>query len=494
MTETTTRGTAPTDTASARLAACARALTFDAIPGAVVGAAKDHLLDAIGVGLAAASLPATRGHADALRALGCRDESTALGLAGRWPAPSAALYNGTLVHSLEYDDTHIASVVHGSSVVAATALALAEQVGASGRALLSAYVLGWEAFIRLGLAAPGRFQARGFQVTAVGGSSIAALVASTLLGLDEAKTRSAIGITASQASGTFEALADGSSVKAMNPGWAAHAGVVAALLARGGMTGPATVYEGRFGLFGAYGGDRTLGGTFREQLATLGRVWHLPEAALKAFPCCHYIHPFLECARAIRQRVTAPAPTTSAATAGAEERDEQALDARGIERIDCFGPAGYETVICDPWDRKQRPANGYEAKFSLPYCVAAMLLRGRVDVDAFLVPQLDREALALAPRAHWSGQTGTDFPRRFPARLRIAWRDGRVEEASVADVHGSPTRPMPRAELERKFTVNAARTLRDEAVRELAAAVDGLDHARTLADLSAALSKLRSDT
>lgn len=451
--------------ASARLADFAASLEFETIPPEVVQAAGDHLLDAIGVGLAAASLPAANKYAAAIRELGKGDDATVLGLPGRWPAASAALHNGTLIHSLEFDDTHIASVVHGSSVLAAAALAVAEKSKASGRDLLKAYVAGWEAFIRLGLAAPGKLQPRGFQLTSVGGSSIAALVSSMLLGLDRMQTRHALGITASQMSGTFEPLADGSASKAMNPGWAAHGGVVAALLAQAGMSGPGTVFEGRFGLFGVFAGDASLGERYASLLETLGAQWHLPEAALKAYPCCHYVHPFLECAEALR---------TDLSACGVTDGD--------IARVTCTGPAGYETVICDPWPRKQRPSNGYDAKFSLPYCVSAALLGSIIDVPFFAFDTPEPRVLALASRVKWRRDEQSNFPRHFPARIDVQIAGGSAISRAVHDVFGSPARRMPREQLIGKFRSNAALSL----------TVEGVERTLTLLERVAELPDVRA--
>ncbi len=171
-----------------------RGLALEAIPPEVVEAAKDHFLDTLGVGLAAASISGASELGDAVARLGSGGESTAFGRASALPAAQAALLNGTLIHSLEYDDTHMAAIVHGSAVLAPTALAVAEREGASGSALLAAYVGGWEVFARLGLAAPGAFQAKGFQITAVGGPFVSALVSAALMGLSTDQTVAAQGI------------------------------------------------------------------------------------------------------------------------------------------------------------------------------------------------------------------------------------------------------------------------------------------------------------
>ena len=136
--------------------------------------------------------------------------STVFGSAVGASVADAALINGGLMHSLEFDDTHTGSIMHGSSVVAAAALAAAEASNASGAALLGAYARGWEALARLGLAAPGRFHSQGFQATSIAGTFAAALVAAELAGLTEDQTVSALGIALSQSSGVMEFLTNGS--------------------------------------------------------------------------------------------------------------------------------------------------------------------------------------------------------------------------------------------------------------------------------------------
>src|SRR5690349_15050389 len=262
-------------TLSRHLIATLRAIAPAAIPVEVREAAKLHLLDAIGVGLAAAATGAGAPYLKAAPALnGSGGAATVFGSGEGFAAATAALANGGMIHGLEYDDTHTGSIVHGSSVLAAAAFAAAEGADASGAALLAAYIKGWEALIRVGLAAPGKFQAQGFQITSVGGTLAAALVAGELFGLDEAQIVHAIGIALSQSSGVFEFLTNGSTVKSLHAGWAAHGGVAAATLARAGLTGPATAFEGQFGLFRQFASDAGAADRFAASLATLGAEWH----------------------------------------------------------------------------------------------------------------------------------------------------------------------------------------------------------------------------
>ena len=393
------------------------------LPPRVADAARLHFLDALGVGFAATRSSAGRPY---LRyaAQAPAGPATAFGRARGIAAADAALVNGGLIHSLEYDDTHTASIAHGSSVLAATALAAAESAGADAPALLGAYARGWEVLIRFGLAAPGAFQARGFQVTSVAGALVSALVASELAGLSEAQTLHALGISLSQASGVLEFLTNGSSVKSLHPGWAAHAGFVAATLAGAGMTGPETSIEGRFGLFRQFAGDEAAAARF--SIGDLGDTWHLPDAAFKFYPCCHYLHPFIEAAGILAGK----------------------LNAAQIPNLLCRVPAGAAAVICEPWAAKQAPGTPHAARWSLPIVVAARIVEGKVDLDTFERPA-STAVLALAQRIAWKPLTHARFPERFEAEIVCGPHVVRVDDA-----YGNASRPATAQAVREKFLVN----------------------------------------
>jgi len=191
----------------------------DGVPEAVMASARLHFLDALGVGIAASTVAENR----ALAQEAANGIASLLG-GGSAEAGAAAMINGALIHALEFDDTHIGSVVHGSAVAAPLALAVAQQCAASGQDLVRAYIIAWEVAIRIGLAGPGAFQRKGFQVTSVGGALGAAAAASMVMRLDRQQTIFALGIAGGQASGTLAFLADGAMSKALNPGWAARTG------------------------------------------------------------------------------------------------------------------------------------------------------------------------------------------------------------------------------------------------------------------------------
>jgi 2-methylcitrate dehydratase PrpD len=445
-------------TGAERIADFALGFRLEDLPPGMTDDLRLRFLDALGVGLAASAGTAQQAWAGAFAAAG-----PAVTLAGTMAAPAeAAMLNGALIHSLEYDDTHIGSVIHGSAVAAPLALAATQAADGDGSGMLAAYVIAWEVMIRIGLAAPGAFQARGVQATAVAGAIGSAAAAAATFGLSRDAVVSAIGIAGSQASGLLAFLEDGSSAKALNPGWAAHTGIIAASLSKAGMTGPARVLESRFGPLSVFGADPDgLPGA----LDDLGQRWGLAEAAYKLYPCCHYIHPFLE----ILQGLMA-----------------QGLAAGDVRQLTAHVAAEQAPLIADPWDRRQAPRSGYDGKWGLAYCMALLLCDGAVDVAGFEAPPR-APVVDLARRMEWVAVEGSGFPATFPARIDVVTTQGKTLSASVQTVRGAPGRPIARDEVLAKFHRNAARRLSPGRIEALCAAMIGAGAAPDLAGLGAAL-------
>lgn len=440
------------------------------LPGAVVAHVKRHLLDVLGVALAARAEPFAAQAGAAVEALaGGPGTATVIGGAGGLPPPWAALLNGILAHGLDYDDTHEAAVTHVSASVAPAMLAAAERHGAGGADALAALALGMESAVRIGLVARGAFHDRGFHPTGVCGAYAASLVAGRLAGLDAPRLAHAIGLAGSLASGTMEFLGDGSWAKRVHAGWAAHAGLTAAALAGAGFSGPAETFEGRFGLYRSHlgDGDWDAGAITRD----LGARWHLLDVALKPYPCCHMTHAFIDAAAALRAGGVAVAD---------------------LDALECHIHPREMPVVCEPAADKRAPRTDYDAKFSLPYTVAAMFVRGRVDLDDFTPAAIaDRAVLDLARRVTCLPDAAADYPRCFPGRLRVRLRDGRWLAHDEPVNRGSFLRPLSDGEVGDKFRRNAARALPPAQVDAVADAVADLDAAADLAALAAALRRPR---
>jgi 2-methylcitrate dehydratase PrpD len=453
---------------SRALIAKLRSASDATIPADVMECAKLHFTDAVGVGLAASASQIGapyKGLIDANHGGASSAFNASVGLA---PA-DAALINGGLIHSLEFDDTHTGSIVHGSSVIAAAALAVAESAGSTGRELLGAFVRGWEVLVRLGIAAAGKYQQNGYQITPVGGTIAAAMVAADLMKLDEDRTVAAIGISLSQASGVFEFLSNGSSVKSLHPGWAAHAGITAARLAASGMTGPETTFEGRFGLFRIFARDEGAAERFAGLIESIGAQWYLKDAAFKMFPCCHYIHPFLECI----DRLSAAGVT----------RDQ-------IEKVVCGAPQGAAPIVCEPWDTKLNPGTPHAARWSLPVVMAEYWVEGRVTLQTFERPA-SASVRDLAARMAWEPLQAAQFPEKFGAAVTCHLRGGKIETVRVDDVYANASRPAKPGEVLAKFRSNAASAFEDNAREGLAAALANLGDAPDLNALTGALRSAR---
>jgi 2-methylcitrate dehydratase PrpD len=439
-------------TLARRLAEFTASLSYDAVPSEVVASVRLRMLDIVGIALAASTRDTAPSILGMLESWGAAGECTVIGAKRTASPPLAVLANGSLAHSLDFDDTHAASITHASAVVVPVALALGEAGGLDGRAVLTALVAGYESITRIGMAASGTFHARGFHATAVCGPFAAALVAGRLTGLGPERLTAALGIAGSFASGVMEYLEDGSWVKRVHAGWAGQGGVVAAALAAGDFTGPATILEGRFGLY------RTLLGLdpAREVFDDLGSRWHTPAIGYKPYPCCHYNHAYLDCALELRLA--------------------HRLEPASIEAVECLVPAGQVPIVCEPRAAKLRPRTAYDAQFSLPYSVASALLDGRVDLDTYAPERLDdRARLDLASRVTHTVDPDSKFPRGFPGWVRLRLTDGRTLETRTPDGRGSVERPLPPEAIVDKFRTNAARALPAARVAELERLVLRLD-------------------
>ncbi|WP_022884739.1 MmgE/PrpD family protein [Glaciibacter superstes] len=414
----------------------------DQLPSDVEANARLHFLDALGVGLAAARVGPVR-HLAALGIPGS-GPCTVLGSTERYSASDAALINGTLIHSIEFDDTHTGSVMHGSSVLAPAVLATAQECGADGRTMLNAFVAGWETIIRIGLAAPSAFQKNGFQGTSVAGTIAGAVAVGLTQRFEYEQLLNSVGIAASFSSGNFTFLSEGASVKAAQPGIAAQGAISSTRLARGGVTGATRVFEGSDGFFGIYARDETANGRFSASLTSLGSEWLISDAAFKEFPCCHFVHPFIEAVTRSTFDISSP---------------------ENIAEIRCRVPVGQESIIAIPWERKQSPTGANEGRWSLPYAIALQLVTGDVSIEDFEGTP-DPGVVELAKRITWEPWSDSGYPNTFPAEIELILRDGSREIVTVADVNGNRTRPWSTEQVVGKFTKNAALALLTEEKRD----------------------------
>ena len=449
------------EAAAARLAEFAVSTPASAIGEKVLERSALHLLDTVGCGLAAVGLEAGGSATRAAAARRGEPEATVLGGPAA-PAPVAALANGTRFHALDFDDTHERGICHVSAVLAAAALAAGQAGGHSGAETLAAYALGSEVTLRIAIAGAESIYARGFHPTSAFGVFGATAAAARLLGLPAETATSALGVAGSFAGGLLEFLSDGSDTKPLHAGWAAHAGLWAAALAAAGAAGPASVLEGRFGVMAAFGG-----GAPAIETADLGERWELERVAVKAYPMCHWSH---------------------SAVGALEELIAGGLDTDAVEAIEATVPSGAVSLILEPSERKRAPATPYEAKFSLPFCLAETLVNGSVELASFTAARIaDPETLRLAGRVEGRAWPAGEEPSRFAGAVRVTTGDGGAFDAALDHPPGSPGNPLAPEAVVEKFRANAALALAPDQAAKLEAVVLGFAE---VSDLREALSPL----
>jgi 2-methylcitrate dehydratase PrpD len=450
-------------TLSMRLARWAAGLSPGDLPPAVAAQTRLRILDVIGLVLAGRATPFGRSVQGAVLALNPGGPARLLGGGERTSPAGAALANGALSQALEFDDTHNESIVHMSSPAVAAALALAETAPVPGCDLIAAIALGNEISCRIGSLAPGQFHRRGFHPTGLFATFGATFLAAKLGGLDVPRMVNAAGIAGSFASGLLECWVDGTQSKFLHPGWAAQSGITAAALARAGATGPATVLEGRFGLFASHL-QEDKARDFERIAEGLGARWESEKASFKPYPAAHVIHPYIDALLRLRA--------------------EHAIDPAEVAAIHCPVAAYITGIVCEPVAEKRRPRSDSHGRVSLQYSLAEALARGRLGKDAYQAAFLsDPQILGLADRVEYEVDPAFPGPERFTGRVRITLRDGRSFEAAEENNRGSPANPMSDAEIIAKFEENVAEALSPARRKRLVDAVMTLERSPDAARL-----------
>ena len=447
---------------SRELAIWASNLGFENLPEDVIEATKLRVMDVIGLSLAGAETPFGKSTRAAAIALSPPGPCSVLGTGDRLGVTAAAFANGAFSQALEFDDTHNESIVHMSSPAVAAALALSEIGPVSGRDLITAVALGNEISCRVGSVAAGQFHKRGFHPTGLFATFGVTYLVSKLLGLDAHQMAQAAGICGSFASGLLQCWVDGTQTKFLHPGWAAQSGITAAVLAREGTTGPAEVFEGRFGLFASH-----LQGA--GQLANYGRIsdglgkhWDSRNSSFKPFPAAHVLHPYISAILRLR--------------------NQHGIASADVERIGCPVTEFIVGIVCEPTEEKFAPASDSHGRVSLQYSLAEALTLGSLGKSAYREDSLrNPDILALARRVTYYIDPAYPGPGRFKGEVTITLKDGRTFHELEEYNRGSVENPMPYEEIRAKFDETASGFLSAARRDKLAGLIKNLD---TLGDAS----------
>lgn len=439
---------------------------YEDLPKEVIEKVKHYVIDVIGCTIAASKQPQIKALVRVLRTEGGNPHSSVFAHGFKTSVMNAAMLNGTMGHSFDFDDDHREGTMHPSVAVFPAVFALGEKMGVKGKDFLRAFILGLEVMIRLGESLLGKSYYQGFHPTGTCGVFGAAAGCATLMRLDVKRTKYALGIAGSFSAGTQECTGEGAWQKPLQAGHPAMGGVLAASLAEHSFIGSGTVFDGPSGLIKAL--------SFKDQYDygritnTLGQKWEMMDTSIKVHACCRFSGPVADCALDLYR---------------------QGVRAKDVKRL--VAKVGDFTIkmLCNPIERKLRPITHVDAQFSLPWAIAVAISKNRTGIDEFRTEALnDPEVLALAEKVTWELDQAAEamYPKAYPATLIAELNDGRRFEAHVDFPKGDPENPASREEILDKFHFLTKKFLeqkRREKIIEMVARLEKIPNMTQLADL-----------
>ena len=423
--------------------------------------AKVGILDTVGVTLAGAREDCAR-IVDGIAARGATGPSLIFGSSRRTAPLEAALVNGTASHALDFDDMNNNFGGHPSVPILPALFALADEIGASGRDFLAAYVAGFETECKIAMGVHFHHYTKGWHPTATLGVFGAAAACAKLLKLPDDRIATALSIAASLAAGIKANF--GTMVKPLHVGHCTRNGMFAALLARDGFSAGDRVFEHKQGFFNVFNGEGNYdaGKILPAWAQPLDIV--KPGIAIKQYPCCGSTHSALDAMLKLAR--------------------EHKPAAEEIERVDVWTHARRLEHTNRP-----EPKSDLDAKFSVQYCMARALLDRRISIEHFEGRAYEEPAVRkLLPRVHAAPYTTAQFPaeNHFGAEVRVALRGGKALLAKVDQPFGRTSEnPLPAALLKEKFEDCAARALPRERSTALYPAMQGFENLKDVREVTA---------
>ncbi len=399
------------------------------VPDDILKLTRLFVLDTLGVLAAGTKAPGIAELASAVQQMEPGGGLATILVGGSSGSPmAAALVNAAAAHALDYDDTHDVARVHAFSVVLPAAQAAAEMEGnVSGRDFLAAMAIGAELFCRFGLACPNNL-AKGWHPTTGFGCFAAAAVAGKIFGLTGEKMTQALGLAYVQLSGNTQSISDGALSKRLGPGFAARNGVLAAHLARAGLTGPWRFLEGESGLFAMYEDD---GGRPDLLLQYLGSEWRLRELSMKPYPCCRCTHTLIHIGLDLHR---------------------EGIDASEVETGTLYLGGTNHKIVGSPFDpNHSNPV--VHAQFNACYAFAQALQDGVVGIGTFTRERVLTQS-SIASRLTCEVSPEIPAEALAPAGLRLVFKNGTERIVMRPTMKGSPEDPMSQADVMEKFAAN----------------------------------------
>lgn len=439
---------------------------FERIPALAIEAARLDVMDYVACALAGSNGAGIAEVVALAKELNSKNEATLFVDGGKVGLLEACLANGAMAHAQDYDSTHEGARLHSGVTTITAAIGVAESLGGvSGRDLLTAIVLGTDVICRLGLAyaAP----PAGFMWTMVYGYLGSAVAAGKLLQLNEQQMVSAIGLAYAQAAGTQQGNVDGTLDKRMMVGFAARGGVLAALLARKGISGATNSIEGMRGFYSTYNQGRYDPVPLTEDL---GKRFEGVNLSFKAYPTCRFNHGHIDAALALAAEHNIR-PEEIEGVIAHVERDEHSQ--------------------FEPLEIKRNPRTVVDAQFSMPYTVALALVKRRVVIDDFTLDAIkDPVVIALANKV--SPKVDPSLLAHVPPASVLEVRTSRgTFSKRVEYPYGHPLNPMSPEVMTSKLKDCAAHAARPFSSAEIASLLECIGKLEVIGDVRALVECLR---
>ncbi|MBI2987337.1 MAG: MmgE/PrpD family protein [Deltaproteobacteria bacterium] len=434
-------------------------LKYEELPQATIQAAKKAVLDQLGIMLMGSTLPWTQPSYEVVRELGGRAESTIVRYGTRVSAPDAAFVNANFGHSCEMDDSGYSGAGHPGSLTVPPAIALGERGHRSGRDLLLAITAGYEVQARLGrIMKPGD---KGFHGESVLGPFASVAVSGKLLGLNGEQMVHALSIAGSHSSGTHEYDQSGGEVKRVHASIAVRGGMMAALLAQRGLTGPHTILEGLHGICRVFGGV-TDSQVVEMILESLGDNWYAVQGCIfKPFPTEAGMHTSFQAMERLMQ--------------------EHKLQPDQVEEINLWVNRSYLTHVGSIYE----PTDTLSAQFSMAFSLGLRLVKGRNELRDYMDPSLwkDPQIMAVGKKVHMHPDPTMVGAARYGVRMQVRLADGGVMEAEELYRKGSLQNPFTREELEAKFRSLASAVLDEQGMGRVIETVNRLEEVQDISQV-----------
>lgn len=397
--------------------------------------AKQSIMDCLGVMIAGSTLGSKC--LDVIQMVqdkGGKEEATIIGFGGKVPAESAAVANGGLAHTLDYDDAVDASGIHAAASALPAALAACEMKGgATGKELIEAFVVGADMVCRLGLASPKSIIEMGWLGPQLKGAYGAAMAAGKALGFDEERMTSCIGLMLQQTSGTSEVLDEGGNdCRELYQCFAQKHGMFAALLANQGIRGPKNSFEGPHGLFHQYFEGR---GATDYSLVDVDEKspWICSEATYKPWSSCRCTHGFIDGLRQLMK--------------------EHNFTGDDVEKVR-LGVGKLGCSLCQPAEVRYTPQVSADARFSIPFTVANTLVFGNVTLANFTEEGMhNQKVLEAAKKIEWYGDEEllAETKGVESAKITVYLKNGQEHYIKVEEPLGGMVNPMTEQDVINKF-------------------------------------------